>query len=245
MIVPAPVLWILHVTWQGRISWRRAAAVTTRIAVLCLAVSTWWIAMLVVQSRNGIDVLAYSETLEDVSRNATGSEVLRGLGYWLFYQRDAFGPTTTASLDYLVSLRTMAISYGIVLVGLAGLTVTSWAQRRYAALCVAVGFVLAVGVHPIDSPSPFMAWFAGDDESGLALALRSSTRAVPVFLFGISLGAAALVTAVPQRAPAWLRPRILRRRNLRSARRAGRRCPGRGQPSVTLDPDVRRPGDRS
>jgi arabinofuranan 3-O-arabinosyltransferase len=215
MIVPAPVLWILHVTWQGRLSWRRAAAVTTRIAVLCLAVSTWWIAMLVVQSRNGIDVLAYSETLEDVSRNATGSEVLRGLGYWLFYQRDAFGPTTTASLDYLVSLRTMAISYGIVLVGLAGLAVTSWAQRRYAALCLAVGFVLAVGVHPIDSPSPFMAWFAGDDESGLALALRSSTRAVPVFLFGISLGAAALVTAVPRRAPAWLRPQILRRRNLR------------------------------
>jgi arabinofuranan 3-O-arabinosyltransferase len=215
MVVPAPVLWILHLAWQGRIGWRRAAAVTTRIAVLCLVVSTWWIAMLVVQSRNGIDVLAYSETLEDVSRNAAGSEVLRGLGYWLFYQRDAFGPTTTASLDYLVSLRTIAISYGIVLVGLAGLTVTSWAQRRYAALCVAAGFVLAVGVHPIDSSSPLMAWFAGDGESGLALALRSSTRAVPVLLFGVSLGAAALVTAVPQRAPAWLHPTILRRRNLR------------------------------
>ncbi len=36
MIVPAPVLWILHVAWQGRISWRRAAAVTTRELPCCV-----------------------------------------------------------------------------------------------------------------------------------------------------------------------------------------------------------------
>ena len=197
MIVPAPVLWILHVTWQRRISWRAAAAVTARVALLCTAVSVWWIAMLSVQSRNGPAVLAYTETLGDVSRNATGSEVLRGLGYWLFYQRDPVAATTTASSDYLVSVRVMALSYAVVLVGLVGLVVTSWTQRRFAALCVAAGVVLAVGVHPIDDPSPLFSLFVGDDESGLALALRSSTRAVPVFLLGVALGAGALVSIVP------------------------------------------------
>ncbi len=201
MIVPAPVLWILHTTWQGRISWRHAIGVTARIAVLCLTVSIWWISMLIVQARYGAPVLNYSETVEDVSRNATGSEVVRGLGYWLFYQRDAFGPTTTASFDYLVSLRTIAVSYAVVIVGLVGLALTSWPQRRFAAMCVAVGAVLAVGVHPIDQPSPLMALLV-DDGSGLALALRSSTRAVPVFLIGIALGAGALVSAVPARLPA-------------------------------------------
>jgi arabinofuranan 3-O-arabinosyltransferase len=198
MIVPAPVLWIVHVAWQRRISWRSAAAVTARIAVLCTAVSVWWIAMLSVQSRNGPAVLAYTETLADVSRNATGSEVLRGLGYWLFYQRDPVAATTTASGDYLVSVRVMALSYAVVLVGLVGLVVTSWAQRRFAALCVAAGVVLAVGVHPIDDPSPLFSLFVGDDESGLALALRSSTRAVPVFLLGVALGAGALVSIAPR-----------------------------------------------
>jgi arabinofuranan 3-O-arabinosyltransferase len=198
MIVPAPVLWIVHVAWQRRISWRAAAAVTARIAVLCTAVSVWWITMLSVQSRNGPAVLAYTETLADVSRNATGSEVLRGLGYWLFYQRDPVAATTTASGDYLVSIRVMALSYAVVLVGLVGLVVTSWAQRRFAALCVAAGVVLAVGVHPIDDPSPLFSLFVGDDESGLALALRSSTRAVPVFLLGVALGAGALVSIVPR-----------------------------------------------
>ena len=51
--------------------------------------------MLLVQSRWGAPVLLYSETLEDVSRNSTGPEVFRGMGYWLFYGRDAFAATTT------------------------------------------------------------------------------------------------------------------------------------------------------
>ncbi len=55
--------------------------------------------------------------------------------------------------------------------------------------------VLAVGVHPIDSPSPLMRLLLGDDEAGLALALRSSTRAVPVLLLGVGLGAGGLVSA--------------------------------------------------
>ncbi len=200
MIVPAPVLWIVHATWQGRISWRHAIGVTVRIAVLCLTVSIWWISMLIVQGRFGAPVLNYSETVEDVSRNATGSEVIRGLGYWLFYQRDAFGPTTIASFDHLVSLRTIAVSYAVVVVGLVGLAITSWPQRRFAAMCVAVGALLAVGVHPIDQPSPLTALLV-DDQSGLALALRSSTRAVPVFLIGLALGAGALVSALPARLP--------------------------------------------
>ncbi|HSL73479.1 MAG TPA: alpha-(1-_3)-arabinofuranosyltransferase family protein [Ilumatobacteraceae bacterium] len=195
MIVPAPVLWLVHAAWQGRLGWARAAAIAARTAVLCLAVSLWWIAMLAVQSRSGAPVLAYTETLADVSRNATGSEVLRNLGYWLFYQRDPMAPTTTASFAYLVSVRAIAVGYAVVIVGILGLVLTRWAQRRYAALCLAAGLVIAVGVHPLDDSSPLMSLLAGE-ETGLALALRSSTRAVPVLLLGLGLGAGALVSAM-------------------------------------------------
>jgi len=202
LIAPAPVLWLFHVGLQRVLPWGDVLRVAARTAGLCLAVSTWWIAMLLVQARYGAPVLAFSETLEDVSRNATGSEVMRGLGYWLFYQRNPIGPTTTASFDYLVSVRTMALSYGVVLAGFIGLAAVSWAQRRFAALCIAVGMVLAVGVHPFDDPSPVMRWFTGDDGSGLALALRSSTRATPVLLFGVAIGAGALLSLVPERVAA-------------------------------------------
>ncbi len=199
LIIPGPLLWLVHSAWQRSLTWRQATTAALRIGVLSFVVSLWWVGMLVVQSRHGAPVLDFSETLEDVSRNSTGSEVLRTLGYWLFYQRDPIGPTTSASLPYLVSVRTMFISYLVVLVGLAGLTVVSWRQRRYAAMLIGVGIVLAVGVHPFDAPSPLMSLLTNDDGSGLALALRSSTRAVPVLLLGVALGAGALATAFSPR----------------------------------------------
>ncbi len=196
MIIPAPALWLLHAGWRGDVLWRRVAATAGKVALMSTAVSLWWIAMLVIQGRHGADVLAYSESLESVSFTSTSTEVLRGLGYWLFYIRDAFSATTTASLDHLVSIRVIAA--GFVLIGgcVAGVVATAWAHRRYAAMLIGVGSVLAVGVHPIDDPSPMMSLLVGDGEGGLALALRSSTRAIPVLLLGLALGAALLVDAV-------------------------------------------------
>ena len=205
LIVPGPVLWLIHAAWQRQVTWRRATGIALRVGVLSLAASAWWIAMLIVQSKHGAPVLAFSETLGDVSRNSTGSEVFRSLGYWLFYQRNPIGPTTSTSLDYLVSVWAMALSYGVILFGLVGLARVSWGERRFAALLVVTGFVLAVGVHPIDGSSPLMALVANDDGSGLALALRSSTRATPVFLLGVALGAGALIQALPARSTA-IRP---------------------------------------
>lgn len=195
MIIPAPVLWLVHAAWQRSISWRRAIAVGARVGVLSLGVSSWWMAMLIVQGRHGADVLSYSESLESVSFTSTSTEVTRGLGYWLFYIRDAFGATTTASIDHLVSLRVIVAGFVLLGVCLAGIVFVASPHRRFAGLLVAAGAVLGVGVHPIDDPSPLMTLLVGDNESGLALALRSSTRAVPVLLLGLAIGAAALVSA--------------------------------------------------
>ena len=135
--------------------------------MLSIGVSLWWIAMLMIQGRRGADVLAYSESLESVSFTSTSTEVLRGLGYWLFYIRDAFGATTTASLDYLASTKIIVAGLGLLALCLLGLVLTAWEHRRYAALLVASGTILAVGVHPIDDPSPVMSLLVGDGEGGL------------------------------------------------------------------------------
>lgn len=199
MIIPAPALWLVHAAWDGSITWRRAFATAGKVALLSTVVSLWWIAMLVIQGRYGADVLAYSESLESVSFTSTSTEVLRGLGYWLFYIRDAFGATTTASLDYLASLKVIALGVAVVAITLCGLVFTTWKHRRYVALLIGSGLVLAVGVHPIDDPSPLVSILVGDgaggQDGGLALALRSSTRAVPVLVLGLALSAASLVAA--------------------------------------------------
>lgn len=199
MIVPAPVLWLLHEAWRRSIAWRDALVVAIRVAVLSAGVSLWWMAALVIQGRYGAEVLPYSESLADVSFTATSAEVWRDLGYWLFYVRDSYAATTTESLRYLSSTPAIVVSFLVPVVALVGLVWVRWVHRRFAAALVVTGGVLAVGVHPVDDRSLLMRVLAGSDDGGLALALRSSTRALPVMMLGLALGAAALVDALPDR----------------------------------------------
>lgn len=197
MVIPAPALWLLHAAWGRSITWRKALTTAAQTGLLCVGVSLWWIIMLVIQGRNGADVLAYSESLEAVSFTSTSTEVTRGLGYWLFYVRDAYAATTTASIDHLASGRTILLGWFVVLTGFVGIAASrGWEHRRFAALLVGAGIVLGVGVHPIDDPSPLMSLLVGDGEGGLALALRSSSRAVPVLLLGVALGAAQVIMQI-------------------------------------------------
>ena len=207
MIAPGPVLWLLHATVQREIDWRRALATAGRIGALALLTALWWMSMLSVQGRYGADVLGYSESLEAVSATARAPETIRGMGYWLAYVRDPFAATTTAALDYMSSPGLIVTSFTLVTVGAAGLAITRWSQRRFAAVLVLVGTVLAVGVYPIDDPSPLMSMLASNSRSAPALALRSSTRALPLSTLGLALGAGAFVAALA----GWLRRRPGRR----------------------------------
>jgi arabinofuranan 3-O-arabinosyltransferase len=202
MIAPAPVMWLVHEVRERTLSWRLAAAVAGKITVLSVGVSAWWMAMVMIQRRHGADVLGFSETLEDVSATATATEVLRGLGYWLFYVRDTFGPATTASGPYLTSTLVILVSFLIVLTGFWALATTRWAHRSFAAALIVIGTVFAVGVHPIGDSSPVMGLLA---DTEIALALRSSTRAIPMLLLGLALLIGARLPLVKIRSgPRWL-----------------------------------------
>ncbi len=196
MIAPAPILWLVHAMWQRTVTWRRALGASLRIGGLGIAVSLWWVFMLRAQGAYGADVLAYSESLQATSLTSASTETLRGMGYWLFYVRDPYAFTTTASQGYMESGAAIAVSFLVLIIGVSGLALCQWSQRRYAALLVLAGIVLAVGVHPIDNASPLMSPLAENSRSSLALAIRSSTRALPLATLGLALGAGALVAAI-------------------------------------------------
>lgn len=201
LVVPAPVAWLIHEAARGALPVRAAIGVAARTGLLCSGVSAWWVAALVIQGRYGASVLPYSEALADVSAASTSSEVWRGLGYWLFYVRDVFAPTTTSAGPYLTSSALIGLSYVVPLIGLAGLVWVRWVHRRFAAALIAIGGVVSVGVHPFEDRSPLVALLSGGGDDGLLLALRSSTRALPVMVLGLALAAGSLVAAVPLRRP--------------------------------------------
>jgi arabinofuranan 3-O-arabinosyltransferase len=209
MIIPAPTLWLVHAAWSRSVRWRAAALVAVRVGVLSIGVSMWWIVMLSIQGKFGADVLPYSESLADVSLTATSPEVWRSLGYWLFYIRDPYAATTTESLRYVSSTPSILVSYLVPIVCLTGLTFVRWPHRRFSALLVGAGAILAVGLHPLNDESPLMRLLAGNAESGVALALRSSTRALPVMTLGLALAAGSLVGGFEAlRLPSVRRPRF-------------------------------------
>ena len=152
----APVLWLAHAAWVSReVPVRRALAAAARIGGLTLAASAWWIVALAVQARYGADVLAYSETLSSVAATSLASEVVRGLGYWLFYGGDVVGP-----LEQRVDALPHQPRPGRPRVRPRRPRRAGPRRRPLArAHCgsrrlVLVGLVVSVGAHPYDDPSP-------------------------------------------------------------------------------------------
>ena len=204
LIAPAPVLWLAVAALERTVRPRAAVAAAARIGGLALATSAWWVAMQIIQGRQGAELLAYSESLEDVSLTATSVEAWRSLGYWLMYVRDPYAPTTTAGADYMTDPLTIICGFALVVAGLVGLALVHFPARRYAISLTFSGLVLAVGVHPFDGPSPIARLFRGDGQDGLSLALRSSTRALPLLALGLAVGTAVLVDSIG-RLIAWKR----------------------------------------
>ncbi len=203
MIAPGPVLLLLHTRGQLGLTWRAVSGVAVRIGVLAVGVSVWWMTMLVLQGRYGADLLGYSESLEAVSFTSTSTEVLRSMGYWLFYVRDPYAFTTTASIPYAESGRVMALGAVLLVISLASIAAVRWPHRRFAALLVGAGVLLGVGAHPIERAAPIIRPFT---DSGLSLALRSSTRAVPLLTLGLALGLGAMISALGATRPSWRLP---------------------------------------
>ncbi len=184
----APVLWILYELATREVDWRRALRVTARIGVLTLLTSLWWIAGLWAQSGYGLNILKFTETLRVVSLSSLPSEVLRGLGYWFFYGIDRVGHWTEASVPYTQSLALLAVSFALPILALFAAGCIRWRHRTYFVVLTVVGVAVAVGANPYDDPSILGGLFKSFAESSsFGLALRSTSRAVPLVALGLAV----------------------------------------------------------
>lgn len=190
MIAPAPLVWILAES-RGR-SRRSTARLVVGLGGLAVLVNTWWIAGLVTQGRFGAAVLSFSETLPSTAATSTSTEVLRGLGYWLFYDRNVAVELTSAAEPYMGLGVVLVAGLVLAALGLVGLASLPESIRRPAAVVLVIGVVLSVGPYPFDDPSPLWSSAADNPTSALSLALRSSTRAAPLVVLVLALGCGAV-----------------------------------------------------
>ena len=187
MIAPAPIVWLIDAWSSRKISFRRALSLTGLLGLISLIMSAWWAAGLSVQGKFGAPVLSYSEALQSTSATSTATEALRGLGYWLFYDRNEVTALTSASTPYQNNLLVIAVGICLVIAGVIGLF-SDHKLKRPLSMMLFVGVVLSVGAYPSDSPSPLWSYFADNPKSAISLALRSSSRAVPLIALAFAIG---------------------------------------------------------
>jgi len=197
----APVLWVGWALISGEVAWRRALATTAKVAALATGVSLWWMAGLSIEAGYGMNILRYTETVQTVSVTSLASEALRGLGYWYFYGQDKLGLYLPMASGYMQSLWLIAVSFAVPVLGVLAALTVRWRQRLYFVALVLVGTVISVGTHPFADPSPLGVLFkAGATGSTVGLALRSTNRATPLVLLGLSCLMGAAVMAAVSRA---------------------------------------------
>ena len=191
LFIPYSV-WVLHDS-----TLRRAWQVVWRTGLLTLVTSLWWMSGLWAQGSYGLDILKYTETVETVSLTSYANEIIRGLGYWFFYFKDLIGPWNDAVLNMTQWRWLIFVSYSVPALALLSGVIVRWRDRAFFVLLVLVGMIVAVGASPFDNPSilgSLFKDFAASSSAGLAL--RSTSRAVPLVALGMAGLLAAGVTAV-------------------------------------------------
>jgi len=191
----AVVLWFpFAVVVFREVTIKEAVGTALRLGFSLFATCLWWAVALVVQSGHGADVLQFSESLDVVASGSSLSEAWRGLGYWVFYGGDRTGNWVTAAENYTQSLWLLTVSFTMAAVMAAALFLARWRYRAYFLLLAVVGLVLTVGFHPWEQPGGVLSLVRDDvADTGLALALRSSPRALPLFLLA---GAASIAVVL-------------------------------------------------
>jgi arabinofuranan 3-O-arabinosyltransferase len=211
----APLLWFPFAVWGlGSATVRRAAVAMAKIGALTLLLSLWWIAGIVTESRYGLNILRYTETIEVVARTGLPFEAVRGLGNWFFYGLDAIGPWVQPAKEYTEWGWLLGVSFAIPAMAFLGGVMIRWRDKVYFAGLILVGAALAVGVHPYAHPSPLGSVFkALATGTTLGLALRSTGRAVPLVALGTSVLLGAAIDALwRSRGAAGLTDQAYRRR---------------------------------
>ncbi len=204
-VVIGPALWLpFAVVVLREVTWRQVWSLVWRTGLLCGLVSLWWAAGLQVEAAYGVNILKYTETLESTSSASSPVEALRGLGYWFFYGASSqTGNWQQAAVAYTQWLWLVAASFLVPAMAVAAGVFVRWRNRAFFIVVVVVGMVLAVGPFPYNKPTG-IGWFLKQfmQDTTVGLALRSTDRASPLIILGLSVLLGSGVTAVARRVPA-------------------------------------------
>ncbi|MEP7089477.1 MAG: alpha-(1-_3)-arabinofuranosyltransferase family protein [Nocardioidaceae bacterium] len=205
LAVPA-VVWALRTPYA--LGWRDATRVVLRCAFFVVLLSCYWLVPAVSAVATGSSIVGASESFSGIASVSSFPEVLRGLGQWSLYGRDADGPWVPQFTAYLLDPFVVVLTLLLPATALVALGYAPGRLIRVTAPLLVLAAVVMVGLYPVSAPSPFgrlLRWLF-EDVTALS-AFRTTNKVGSVLVVALALllgwGAVALVGRLGDR-PALL-----------------------------------------
>lgn len=189
-VLVGPLLLLLYEPLAAGVPWRHARAFAWRAALLGFLASLWWIVPAALQTRYGVDFLAYTEQPGTLWGTTSASESVRLMGFWLSYVGVGFG---AAPIPYFDDARTLLFSPGVVgatfLLPAAAFGGFAWTRRaRYGpffALLALAGVLVMIAGYPEGTPLRHGMTFLYNHVASVRV-LRASYKAGPLLALGLA-----------------------------------------------------------
>ncbi|MFI5045844.1 MAG: alpha-(1-_3)-arabinofuranosyltransferase family protein [Acidimicrobiia bacterium] len=181
------LLWLPYAVFAaGTATLRAGIATLFRLGTLTLLTSLWWLVAYTVGNARGLPILAITENVNTTNGPTSATEVLRGLGYWLFYGRVGGSPGLPDLAAPYITLRLLFVSFAVPVLALLLGGLAKWGPRAFFASVIFVGTVVAVGAYPSPRSPLGSLYEAAGRNSELVLTLRNTQRAVPLVILGLA-----------------------------------------------------------
>lgn len=199
-VLVGPALWIVYsVAATREVGWRRAAAVSARMAGASAAVLGWRLVGLLLRPVAELEAVQERDPAGLVAEVSGASRILRGLGHWA---TAGLGDVNAGHgyLDHPVLAMATLVVPAFALFSLGR---HRFHNRVYFVALVVAGLVLGVGMAPRESPEAYGRLLEGLVGTKVGALLVPTARATPLVLLGLAVGAAVgvrtLITAFPAR----------------------------------------------
>ena len=187
---------LLHARRVLGVSRGDLAVLMSRIAVLFVLVSLYWLVPAATAAASGSTIVNNTESLSAISASSSYGEVVRGLGFWPMYGSDGSGPWQPGFAMFLREPLVLVLSFTLPILALVGVRRASWRVRPFALGMFVLAAVVMVGLHAVGGATPAgRGWQAILDNLPGAGALRTTNKAGSALVLGQVLLAVCAVEA--------------------------------------------------
>jgi arabinofuranan 3-O-arabinosyltransferase len=197
------VLWVVFV--ERTASFRKAFRFLALAGGFTAALNAYWLIPLV--RTDFSNLIAFSEPSNVINVASSFSESIRGLGLWLYYGGDQFGPWVGGIQRFITSPWFVLASFIIPIGALLSAWLARWRLRLFFLFLLILSVVVMTGAFPVTSPTPF------------GHLLLSAYRHIPgteglrtTYKFGGTLNLALAILVAVGLEWGWVRAGSLRRR---------------------------------